>query len=111
MVDKQKAQEEIQQIAEIIRQTVPVERIYLFGSHAYGEPNEHSDYDFFVVIPDGAMRTREATRMIHRAIAHSPLRAPTDVMAMHTKRFDELNKLNSLERKIAKDGRLLYGQL
>jgi len=110
MVDKQKANEEIQQITELIKQTVPVERIYLFGSHAYGEPHEHSDYDFFVVLPDGSMRPLEAERMIYRAIAHSPLRTPADVLSMYNARFEQRNKLNTLERKVVRDGRLLYGQ-
>ncbi|MDR3314193.1 MAG: nucleotidyltransferase domain-containing protein [Oscillospiraceae bacterium] len=108
-MDKQKAQEEIQQIADLIRQTVPVERIYLFGSYAYGEPNEKSDYDFFVVIPDGSMRPLEATQKIHRAIAHTPLMTPTDVMAEHKSRFEQTKRFNSLERKVEQEGRLLYG--
>jgi len=109
MVDKEKAQEEIQQITELIKQTVPVERIYLFGSHAYGEPHERSDYDFFVILPDGSMRPMEATRAIHRALAHSPLRTPSDVMSMHKSRFELISRYNTLERKILRDGRLLYG--
>jgi len=28
------------------------EKIILFGSHAYGIPNEGNDYDFFVVLKD-----------------------------------------------------------
>ena len=108
MVDKQKALEEIRQITELIKQTVPAERIYLFGSHAYGEPNEDSDYDFFVVIPDGSMRTREARRAINRALAHSPLRTPTDVMASHANSFDDRKQFNTLERIVTRNGRLLY---
>jgi len=108
MIDRQKAQDEIRQITELIRQAVPVERIYLFGSFAYGEPDEHSDYDFFVVIPDGSMRPREATRMIRRAIAQTPLMSPFDVLAAHVNRFDEMKQFNTLERKVTRDGRLLY---
>ncbi|MCL2447278.1 MAG: nucleotidyltransferase domain-containing protein [Oscillospiraceae bacterium] len=108
MVDMQKAQAEIAQITEIIKQTVPAERIYLFGSYAYGQPNEHSDYDFYVVIPDDSMRTREATQSIHWAVAQSPLMMPIDVLASHINRFDARKQLNSLERKINRDGRLLY---
>jgi predicted nucleotidyltransferase len=29
------------------------EKIILFGSYAYGIPNEKSDYDFFVILKDG----------------------------------------------------------
>ena len=108
MIDKQKAQEEIRQITEIIRQTVPVERIYLFGSHAYGEPHAHSDYDFFVVLPDDSIRAREVTRAIHWALAQAPFMAAVDVLAAHKNRFDERKQFNTLERKVIRDGRLLY---
>ena len=100
--------QEIRQITEIIKQTVPAERIYLFGSHAYGQPNKDSDYDFFVVIPDGSMRSREATRLIQRAVAHSPLMTPIDVLASSANRFDEMKQYNTLERKVMREGVLLH---
>ncbi|MCL2106213.1 MAG: nucleotidyltransferase domain-containing protein [Oscillospiraceae bacterium] len=100
--------QEIQQIAEIIKQTVPAERIYLFGSHAYGQPNRHSDYDFFVVLPDDFSRSRDATRQIQRAVAHTPLMTPIDVLAATVQRFDEMKKYNTLERKVYREGVLLY---
>ena len=39
--------QEIQTIINAINKSVFVEKIYLFGSHAYGIPNKDSDYDFF----------------------------------------------------------------
>ncbi len=50
----------IAEIKEQILNTVDVSQIYLFGSYARGTQNSHSDYDFFVVIPDGSMRPLEA---------------------------------------------------
>jgi len=100
--------QEIRQITEIIKQTIPAERIYLFGSHAYGQPNKDSDYDFFVVIPDESMRPLEATRKIHWAMAQTPLQTPIDVMAAHVNRFDEMKKFNTLERQVDRKGVLLY---
>ncbi|MDR3110323.1 MAG: nucleotidyltransferase domain-containing protein, partial [Planctomycetaceae bacterium] len=38
-----KIADELETIKNIIVQTVPVEQIYLFGSYAYGTPNEDSD--------------------------------------------------------------------
>jgi predicted nucleotidyltransferase len=51
-----------QQIAERFRPA----QIILFGSYAYGEPNQHSDVDLLVVMPTRdeirqAVRIREAT--------------------------------------------------
>ena len=45
---------EIEKIRDIIVNTIPLEKLYLFGSYAYGTPNEDSDYDFYAVIPDGS---------------------------------------------------------
>ncbi|MCL1873413.1 MAG: nucleotidyltransferase domain-containing protein [Clostridiales bacterium] len=44
--------QEIINITEAIKQAVTAEKIYLFGSYAYGTPSKYSDYDFFVVISD-----------------------------------------------------------
>ena len=40
--------ETIQELVERIKQFDP-DKIILFGSYAYGTPNEHSDVDLFVV--------------------------------------------------------------
>jgi len=49
-----KIQEELDIIKESVLKTVPAEAIYLFGSHAYGVPNDTSDFDIYVVVPDNA---------------------------------------------------------
>ena len=41
-------QKEIEAITEVIKETVDCEKIYLFGSYAYGEPREDSDLDFML---------------------------------------------------------------
>jgi len=101
--------QEIRDIAEVIRQAVPAEQIYLFGSYAYGEPNEHSDYDFYVVIPDGSMRPIEAMQRAQHAV--SPIRRktrmPIDILAGTRNNFDEMKKMLTLERTIVRKGILL----
>ena len=42
----------LDEISQIIAQTVPVESIYLFGSYAYGTPSKDSDLDLYVVFKD-----------------------------------------------------------
>lgn len=102
--------QEIRQIAEIIKQTIPAERIYLFGSHAYGQPNEDSDYDFFVVIPDGSMRALDASIRARQALSKLPGRqTPVDILADYSSRFHERRQFNTLERKVFNEGVVLYG--
>ena len=37
--------EKLKQICSVIHQTVDTEKIYLFGSYAYGVPTQNSDFD------------------------------------------------------------------
>jgi predicted nucleotidyltransferase len=99
---------EILNITEAIKQTVPVERIYLFGSYAYGTPNAYSDYDFFIVTPDDGINPIDVARNVRRAIAHIKRHTPVDIVTNSSSRFDELAKLPTLERTVAKEGMLLY---
>jgi predicted nucleotidyltransferase len=99
---------EILEMAEIIRNTVPTDRIYLFGSHAYGTPNEHSDYDFYVVLADADMRPYEAVCDIRRALRRMNSHASVDILALSAERFDDRKRLLTLERKVANEGVLLY---
>ena len=56
---------EIEQIRDIIVNTIPLEKLYLFGSYAYGTPTEDSDYDFYAVIPNDTIRPLAAIKKIY----------------------------------------------
>ena len=101
--------QEIKTITETIRKAVPAEKIYLFGSYAYGEPNENSDYDFYIVVPDGSMRPIEVMQEAAVAVYPLNLGKPIDVMANYRSRFDELKQLITLERTVDRKGVLVYG--
>ena len=45
-------EEKINYAKEAILKHVPAKYIYLFGSHAYGNPKKDSDIDIYAVIPD-----------------------------------------------------------
>jgi predicted nucleotidyltransferase len=66
-------------ITKTIVDTVPVEQIYLFGSYAYGEPNEDSDLDLFVIMPDGTGREIDITIDLRKAI-RSKKSMPVDLL-------------------------------
>ena len=102
--------QEILNITEAIKAAVPAERIYLFGSYAYGTPNDNSDYDFFVVIPDGDLRPIDAALKARRSIRTIIKMKPIDVLADYSSSFEEMTQFATLERKIKRDGVLLYEQ-
>ena len=102
---------EITSIMETIRDTVDCEKIYLFGSYAYGTPHEDSDYDFFVVIPDDSeLRPIEVMQKVYRNLSKKNMTTPIDVIAGRSSRFAEMSALPTMERRIAREGIMLYEQ-
>jgi predicted nucleotidyltransferase len=84
------------------------EKIYLFGSYAYGTPREDSDYDFFVVLKDGVENPILVLQKIYRSLAKTRMVIPVDVLANYKSRFDWRSTQPTMERKIANDGVVLY---
>ncbi|HCS75854.1 MAG TPA: nucleotidyltransferase domain-containing protein [Clostridiales bacterium] len=101
---------EIMEIAEKIKSTVDCEKIYLFGSYAYGTPNEDSDYDFYVIIPDNTIKPLEAMKQISRELAKTEIVTPVDILASYASNFKERSIQPTLERIIAREGVVLYEQ-
>ena len=100
--------QEIIEIKTAIKSAVYAERIYLFGSYAYGIPNKDSDYDFFIVIPDKGIKPLEAIRQARFALIPLNRKTSVDILADYCTRFDQRSKLNTLERTIVNEGILLY---
>jgi len=98
---------EIEQIRDIIVNAIPIEKLYLFGSYAYGTPTEDSDYDFYAVIPNGSMRPLIAIQEIYGAMGNMK-RKPMDVLAGTVEIFERRSKLLTMEREIFEKGIILY---
>ena len=99
----------LDEIAQIIAQTVPVESIYLFGSYAYGTPNKDSDLDIYVVFKDELpMRELDAITAISRAI-RPVKKMPMDILGLKQNRFHDRKLYATLERKIVREGVRIYG--
>ncbi len=100
----------VDSIKNEILKAVDVSKIYLFGSYARGTQTSQSDYDFFVVIPDGSIRPIEAMQKIYCSLALSPMPVPVDILASYEKDFEERKQMPStIEQTIQKEGVLLYG--
>lgn len=56
------------------------EKIILFGSYAYGEPNKDSDIDLLVIVPRSEEPSHRRAQMAHSAL--SDIKIPTDVLVM-----------------------------
>lgn len=100
-------QTELEPVCRVITETVKAEAIYLFGSRAYGIPTNDSDYDLCVIIPENSMRPADAVKAIRRAL-FSAQSVPLDVIVYRSNAFHQRAEHASLERKIAREGVLLY---
>ena len=98
---------EILTIKDRIVNAVPLERLYLFGSYANGTPNEDSDYDFYMVIPNNSMRPLDAIGEAYLAMRGMKVR-PVDILAGTAEIFLRRAEGVTLERKIAREGVILY---
>jgi predicted nucleotidyltransferase len=102
------ANTEIAAVKDIILKTVDCERIYLFGSYAYGTPNANSDYDFYVVLQDNAEQPIIVMENIYWNLRLIKRQTPVDILAGHKTRFEERARFLTLEQKIFKEGVTLY---
>ncbi len=84
------------------------EQIWLYGSHAWGEPHEDSDVDLLVVVPQSDESPIRRSQRAHRCLRG--LRLPKDVLVETRQEVDRVKSLHtSLENTILSRGRRLYG--
>jgi predicted nucleotidyltransferase len=83
--------------------------IYLFGSYAWGTPNEDSDLDILIVVDASEEKSYKRPILGYQALRG--LNISKDII-VHTKDvFDRRsNEITTLEYKIKKDGRILYAR-
>ena len=89
-------------LADKIKEITPATKIYLFGSYAYGTPNEDSDIDL-CILTDENKRKLEILREIRRNVGD--INYPLDILVYKTDEFNErVNNKYIMESKIYKDG-------
>ncbi len=97
---------------EVVRRLVDEfhpEVIYLFGSHAWGQPNADSDLDLLVIIPDS--KEKPIQRAVRAQRSLRGVRAAVDVLVKTRKEFERNIPVKaSLEAQITREGKLLYGR-
>ena len=100
---------EILMVKDIILKAVDCEKIYLFGSYAYETQREGSDYDLYVVLKNEDENPVVAEQSIYRSLSkREGKHTPIDVLAENKDKFNKLCVLPTMERKIVREGILLY---
>jgi predicted nucleotidyltransferase len=94
----------VQRIADV---THP-EKIYLFGSCAWGVPDEQSDVDIFIIVPYSDQPAYRRTVPVYRALRG--IGVPVDVIVQTREEVERSGRVaTSLARKVLDQGKVLYG--
>lgn len=102
--------DEINRIIHEVNNVISVNKIFIFGSYAYGEPSENSDLDFCIITNDTSIRKRELMRSIRKSISKVAT-MPIDILVYCKDEFSERSMLEStIEHKIASEGVRVYEQ-
>lgn len=100
--------EQIEAVAMRIAEKFPVEKILLFGSYAYGEPEEGSDVDLLVVMETDKRPIQHTLDIIHSL---SPLRFSIDVIVRSEKEIQgRISQGDWMLRDAYQKGRVLYAR-
>jgi predicted nucleotidyltransferase len=84
------------------------EQVWLYGSHAWGNPHDDSDVDLLVVVPHSDETPIRRAQRAHRCLRG--LRMPKDVLVETRQEVDRVKeRKTSLENIIFTRGRRLYG--
>lgn len=83
------------------------ETIYLYGSHAYGQPHRDSDVDLFVVVGDSSRSPHERAVVAYRALRG--LFLPAEIKVATRAEFERRARWrSSIERIVLDKGKVLY---
>ena len=100
---------ELNNLIKEIYSIFDVSSIYLFGSYAYGNPNEDSDLDICIITEDRSKRKVEIMKLIRKSIAKVQ-NMPVDLLIYYSDEFNERAKSEcTLESQILHEGVKLYG--
>ncbi len=107
MVTKMDKQLEV--LKDTLTKKFGAKQIILFGSYAYGKPENESDIDLCVITDLKKRRKIEVIREIRRELIDL-ISNPLDILVYNEEEFNERAGLkNTFEHMIAKDGIRLYG--
>ncbi|MBM3707815.1 MAG: nucleotidyltransferase domain-containing protein [Actinobacteria bacterium] len=106
---EKRIRDELDILKKIIIKTIPVGRIFLFGSYAGGKPDVDSDLDIYIIMSDRAkIKEIDAIRLIRKAIRGKKT-IPVDIIVSKEKKFNQRKASNTMEHQIERNGILLYG--
>lgn len=102
------SQDLLKKVTERLAAEFQPEQVWLFGSHAWGQPDEGSDLDLLVVVPQSDETPVRRAQRAHRCLRG--LGIAKDVLVKTRAELERYrNVRSSLEAEILGRGRLIYG--
>ncbi len=96
---------DIEDLAQQIGNAFNPERVVLFGSYAYGEPDESSDVDLLIVLPFAGKSFSKALEIMR----HIKPRIPVDIVVRTPQVMRQRLAMNDFFlREIDEKGEVLY---
>jgi len=103
----EKVSRELESLLATIRSDPSVRSIILFGSTALGTNTEQSDIDLLILV-DSPTALTVLTPAAIRVAAYGLVTFPLDMIVETVAEFEERKPFPTLERKIAREGKVLY---
>jgi uncharacterized protein len=98
----------LNQITQKLVTALKPEQIILFGSYAYGEPNEDSDVDLLVIVSQSDEPRYRRAHQAYKALRG--LGIPKDILVMTRAEVEyKVNVPSSLVNQVPSQGKVLYG--
>lgn len=102
-----KNSEILEQIVQRLKEGLHPEQIILFGSYAYGEPDEGSDIDLLIVVSDSAKPAHRRAQDAYRCVGAVGI--PKDLLVLTREEFERQSRvMTSLARHVREKGKVLY---
>lgn len=102
-------QETIEEVKNKLIKTYDPLAIYLFGSYAWGKPEEDSDLDLLVVVDD--FKKDKYSDMVEGYKALAGMGIPKDIILYTKPQFDEASRdITTFCYKIVKKGKKIYAK-
>ncbi|MGD1867783.1 MAG: nucleotidyltransferase domain-containing protein [Phormidesmis sp.] len=96
---------QIQEFCQEVIDKFQPEKIILFGSYAYGEPNQDSDVDLLVILPFEGHPTKKNIEIRHAIDYHFPL----DLLTRTPQNIEKRLEMGDFFiQEILQKGRVLY---
>src|SRR5581483_1918047 len=99
----------IEDVKNKLVQVYDPREIYLFGSYAWGCPDDESDLDLLVIVDTISKDRYQALVDGHKALKN--LRYPKDLLIVSKEEFDtDSQNVSTLYYKIRKQGKKIYAK-